>query len=58
MAPEQWNAMFKTANKRCEKVLLTEQERKITRDFRLAEVRGKSPPRRPVVRSPETAGSL
>ncbi|MGW0828676.1 integrase [Streptomyces sp. NPDC002845] len=43
MAPERWNGVFRTANQRCEEVLLTEKERTITRDFRLAEVRGKSP---------------
>ncbi|MFJ1740037.1 integrase [Streptomyces microflavus] len=43
MAPERWNGVFRTANLRCEKVLLTEKERTVTRDFRLAEVRGKSP---------------
>ncbi|MFE9804770.1 hypothetical protein ACFYP6_39245 [Streptomyces goshikiensis] len=43
MAPERWNGVFRTANLRCEETLLTEEERKITRDFRLAEVLGKSP---------------
>ncbi|MER0478001.1 hypothetical protein ABR737_06530 [Streptomyces sp. Edi2] len=43
MAPERWNGVFMTANLRCEETLLTEEERKITRDFRLAEVLGKSP---------------
>ncbi|MGW5450278.1 integrase [Streptomyces asiaticus] len=43
MPPERWNGVFRAANKRCEKVLLTEEERKITRNLRLAEVRGKSP---------------
>ncbi|MDX3369818.1 integrase [Streptomyces sp. ME02-6987-2C] len=43
MPPERWNGVFRVANLRCETALLTEQERKITRDFRLAEVRGKSP---------------
>ncbi|MFH8342468.1 integrase [Streptomyces sp. AM6-12] len=43
MPPERWNGVFRTANLRCEKVLLTEKERKITHDFRLADVRGKSP---------------
>ncbi|MER7962808.1 integrase [Streptomyces ardesiacus] len=43
MAPERWNGVFRAANQRCDSVLLTEDERKLTRDFRLAEVRGKSP---------------
>ncbi|MEU9291749.1 integrase [Streptomyces sp. NPDC048275] len=43
MAPERWNGVFRAANLRCEQVLLTAQERAVTRDFRLAEVRGKSP---------------
>ncbi|MFD9758810.1 integrase [[Kitasatospora] papulosa] len=43
MAPERWNGVFRKANQRCEKVLLTEKERRVTRDFRLTEVRGKSP---------------
>lgn len=43
MAPDRWNGVFRTANLRCEKVLLTEKERTVSRDFRLAEVRGKSP---------------
>lgn len=43
MAPDRWNGVFRSANLRCEEVLLTEEERKIERRFRLAEVRGKSP---------------
>ncbi|MET9223544.1 hypothetical protein ABZX65_32945 [Streptomyces sp. NPDC003300] len=43
MAPERWNAVFRTANLRCEQVLLNGEERALTRDFRLAEARGKSP---------------
>ncbi|MFJ8510415.1 integrase [Streptomyces avermitilis] len=43
MPPDRWNGVFRTANLRCERVLLTEKERKINRDFRLADVRGKSP---------------
>lgn len=43
MAPDRWNGVFRTANLRCEETLLTEDERKITRDFRFAEVLGKSP---------------
>ncbi|MFH9944791.1 integrase [Streptomyces murinus] len=43
MAPDRWNGVFRMANLRCEKVLLTEEERKFQRQFRLAEVQGKSP---------------
>ncbi|WP_426570382.1 integrase [Streptomyces canus] len=43
MAPDRWNGVFRSANLRCEEVLLTEEERKIERSFRLAEVRGKTP---------------
>ncbi|MFJ1598587.1 site-specific integrase [Streptomyces sp. NPDC088261] len=43
MAPDRWNGVFRAANLRCEEVLLTVQERQAERDFRLAEVRGKSP---------------
>ncbi|MFC9636329.1 integrase [Streptomyces mirabilis] len=43
MPPERWNGVFRTANLRCEDVLLTRGERKIERSFRLAEVRGRSP---------------
>ncbi|MEU1378059.1 hypothetical protein ABZ442_31060 [Streptomyces triculaminicus] len=43
MAPELWNGVFRTANLRCEKVLLTEKGRRVTRDLRLVDVRGKSP---------------
>ncbi|MEV4338041.1 site-specific integrase [Streptomyces sp. NPDC049590] len=43
MPPERWNGVFRSANQRCERVLLSEKERKITRHLRLAEVRGKSP---------------
>jgi hypothetical protein len=43
MAPDRWNGVFRSANLRCEEALLTPEERKIDRDFRLAEVRGKSP---------------
>ncbi|MFG2630334.1 hypothetical protein [Streptomyces sp. NPDC048473] len=43
MAPEGWNGVFRAAHLRCENVLLTPEERKIGRGFRLAEVRGKSP---------------
>lgn len=43
MAPERWNGVFRAANLRCEQVLLTGEERAFTRDFRLAEVRSKSP---------------
>jgi site-specific recombinase XerD len=43
MAPDGWNGVFRAANLRCEEVLLTEEERRIERNFRLAEVHGKSP---------------
>ncbi|POX50632.1 site-specific integrase [Streptomyces sp. Ru72] len=43
MVPDRWNGVFRAANQRCEEVLVTEEERQISRDFRLAEVRGKSP---------------
>ncbi|MFB7532064.1 hypothetical protein ACFC0C_28315 [Streptomyces sp. NPDC056178] len=43
MAPDRWNGVFRGANLRCEEVLLTGEERKIERRFRLAEVRGKTP---------------
>jgi hypothetical protein len=43
MAPDRWNGVFRNANLRCEEVLLSPEEREIKRQFRLAEVRGKSP---------------
>ncbi|MGW1010930.1 hypothetical protein ACWD4X_12895 [Streptomyces termitum] len=43
MAPDRWNGVFRMANLRCEETLLTEEERKIRRQFRLAEVQGKTP---------------
>ncbi|MEU4025969.1 hypothetical protein [Streptomyces anulatus] len=43
MAPDRWNGVFRAANLRCEEILLTAGEREVERDFRLAEVRGKSP---------------
>lgn len=43
MLPDRWNGVFRIANMRCEKVLLSEEERRITRNLRLAEVQGKSP---------------
>ncbi|MCX4490001.1 integrase [Streptomyces anulatus] len=43
MSPDRWNGVFRSANLRCEEVLLTEEERKAERRFRLAEVRGKTP---------------
>ncbi|WP_327172585.1 site-specific integrase [Streptomyces sp. NBC_01336] len=43
MDPDRWNGVFRMANLRCEETLLTEEERKIERRFRLAEVRGKTP---------------
>ncbi|MCX5338493.1 site-specific integrase [Streptomyces atratus] len=43
MEPDRWNGVFRSANLRCEGVLLTEEERKVDRRFRLANARGKSP---------------
>ncbi|MFJ4429146.1 site-specific integrase [Streptomyces bobili] len=43
MAPDRWNGVFRMANLRCEKILLNEQEQNIQRQFRLAEVQGKTP---------------
>ncbi|GAA2470337.1 integrase [Streptomyces mauvecolor] len=43
MLPDRWNSVFRMANLRCEKVLLTEKEQKITRALRLADVQSKSP---------------
>jgi integrase len=43
MPPDRWNGVFRTANLRCEEVLLTPEERRIERNFRLAEIRGRSP---------------
>lgn len=43
MDPDRWNGVFRSANLRCEEVLLTEKERKVHRDFRLTEVSEKSP---------------
>ncbi|WP_225823155.1 integrase [Streptomyces naphthomycinicus] len=43
MLPDRWNGVFRVANLRCERVLLTQGEQKVTRDLRLAEVQGKSP---------------
>uniref|UniRef100_UPI003F49590E hypothetical protein n=1 Tax=Amycolatopsis sp. CA-096443 TaxID=3239919 RepID=UPI003F49590E len=43
MDPDRWNGVFRAANLRCEQVLLSEEQRALRRDFRLAEVRGKSP---------------
>ncbi|MGW0545691.1 integrase [Streptomyces altiplanensis] len=43
MAPDRWNGVFRMANLRCEEVLLTNEERKVGRAFRLADVRGKTP---------------
>ncbi|MFF7985758.1 integrase [Streptomyces sp. NPDC007901] len=43
MLPDRWNPVFTTANRRCEEVLLTPAERKVSRDLRAAEVRGKTP---------------
>lgn len=43
MLPDRWEAVFRCANLRCEQVLLSSGERRLGRDFRLAEVRGKAP---------------
>ncbi|MFD9332932.1 integrase [Streptomyces sp. NPDC060028] len=43
MDPDRWNGVFRNANLRCEEVLLRPEERSIKREFRLADVRGKSP---------------
>ncbi|MBV6703354.1 site-specific integrase [Kitasatospora aureofaciens] len=43
MAPDRWNGVFAAANRRCEQVLLAPREREVRREFRLAEVRGRSP---------------
>jgi site-specific recombinase XerD len=43
MAPEQWNGVFREANLRCERELLTAEEREVGRGYRTAEVRGKTP---------------
>ncbi|UUU38013.1 site-specific integrase [Streptomyces sp. NBC_00162] len=43
MLPDRWNGVFRLANLRCEKVLLTDEERRITRDLRLSEIQSKSP---------------
>lgn len=43
MLPDRWNQVFRSANMRCEQVLLTDDERKLDRKFRIAEVRGKVP---------------
>lgn len=43
MLPDRWNQVFRSANVRCEQVLLTEDELRLDRRFRIAEVRGKVP---------------
>ncbi|MYW11866.1 integrase [Streptomyces sp. SID2563] len=43
MDPDRWNGVFRMANLRCENVLLTMEERSITRGLRLTEVQSKSP---------------
>jgi integrase len=43
LAPDRWNTVFRAANLRCEQVLLTAEERQITRSLRLTEVRDKTP---------------
>ncbi|MFE2728934.1 integrase [Kitasatospora sp. NPDC059327] len=43
MLPDRWNQVFRGANQRCERVLLSAEEREPGRAFRLAEVRGRAP---------------
>lgn len=43
MLPDRWEAVFRLANLRCERVLLPARERKVTRQFRLAEVSASVP---------------
>jgi hypothetical protein len=43
MLPGRWNGVFRSANLRCDEVLLAPVERVVKRELRLAEVRGKSP---------------
>ncbi|MFD3612605.1 integrase [Streptomyces atroolivaceus] len=43
MNPDRWNGVFRTANLRCEEVLLSPKERVVKPEFRLAEVRAKCP---------------
>ncbi|MEU8712787.1 integrase [Streptomyces sp. NPDC048663] len=43
LLPDRWEGVFRAANSRCEQVLLMPEERKVTRTFRMAEVRGKTP---------------
>lgn len=43
MPPDRWEGVFRSANQRCEQVLLTPEERELGRGFRAAEVRGKTP---------------
>lgn len=43
MLPDRWDQVFRAANLRCEKTLLTTEERSVSRDLRIAEVRGKTP---------------
>ncbi len=40
MLPDQWNAVFRRANLRCERALLTGAEREVPR---VAEIRGRAP---------------
>ncbi|MFQ6329175.1 site-specific integrase [Nocardia sp. CWNU-33] len=43
MLPDRWNAVFRQANLRCERVLLSGIEREVPRSARIAESRGKVP---------------
>jgi hypothetical protein len=43
LLPDRWNQVFRAANRRCELVLLTPEERQVGRGLRAAEVRGRVP---------------
>jgi integrase len=43
LLPDRWNQVFRTANRRCERVLLAPGEREAGRHLRSAEARGKVP---------------
>jgi integrase len=43
LLPDRWNRVFSAANRRCELVLLTPEEREVGRRLRAAEVRGRVP---------------
>lgn len=43
LLPDRWNQVFRTANRRCERVLLDPGEREVSRQLRSAEARGKVP---------------